>query len=245
MPPLRRLYRRPGGGFLCLSQENLEDWVGDALATSTNRRLEGVLRRNWWGFAGRRSADAALHARAGDFLVQACRNQASELAFGATLVTAAGPHLQAQHVLHTAVPSHPAGRDPRPLPQEQAEEIVDAEHAELLLGTSYAGVISAAASLGAQSLCCPAIGCGCRGYPLDTAARIGLRAVAGASAVPYVEVRFWERRAFDAWEEAVGQASLQPCAEQEAMDALWGGEPLALWQERKQRAAEAARCTVL
>jgi hypothetical protein len=33
----------------------------DYVVTSTNRRLEGIYRKNWWGFAGRVSVDSTLH----------------------------------------------------------------------------------------------------------------------------------------------------------------------------------------
>mmetsp|Transcript_93724 Transcript_93724/g.264577 ORF Transcript_93724/g.264577 Transcript_93724/m.264577 type:complete len:267 (-) Transcript_93724:26-826(-) len=255
MPPARRLFRRGGGGFLCLAQENLEDWVGDAIATSTNRHFEGIHRRNWWGFAGRRSADAALHERVGDgFLVHACRAQARELPFGEVLVTEAGPNLRARHVLHTVVPCHPRTRDPRPLPPARAADFAtSAEHAEELLAASYSALIRAAAGLTAQTLCCPALGCGCRGFPLEVAARVGLDALAAPVAlavslqeepskastcpVPYVEVRFWENRVFDAWLEECARRDLVACEAREVEEALWGGEPLHVWHERETRLA--------
>ncbi|CAK0900146.1 unnamed protein product [Prorocentrum cordatum] len=191
-------FRRRAGGFLCVTQANLEDFVGDAIATSTNRRLEGAHRRNWWGFAGRRSADAALHARAGAELLRLCHERASELRFGEVLATPAGPRLDAQHVLHTAVPSHPAGRDPRPLPASQAADFVEAPEAAELLRRSYAELLRTAAELGVQSLACPAIGCGCRGYPVREAAEVALRAVGEDAAVPstamQLQATFWAWR---------------------------------------------------
>ncbi|CAK0900147.1 unnamed protein product [Prorocentrum cordatum] len=140
-------FRRRAGGFLCVTQANLEDFVGDAIATSTNRRLEGAHRRNWWGFAGRRSADAALHARAGAELLRLCHERASELRFG------------------------------------EAADFVEAPEAAELLRRSYAELLRTAAELGVQSLACPAIGCGCRGYPVREAAEVALRAVGEDAAV--------------------------------------------------------------
>eukprot|EP00913_Durusdinium_trenchii_P032791 g30696.t1 len=98
-----RYFRRPHGGFLCLADADLAEWPGEALATSTNRHLEGTLRRNWWGFAGRKSADAALHEKAGPELLAECRAQASSLKFGEVVVTKA-PNLKARYVLHTVSP---------------------------------------------------------------------------------------------------------------------------------------------
>lgn len=48
---------------LVLRQADIADFKGDVILTSTNRRLEGVYRQNWWGFAGKKSADAAVHDR--------------------------------------------------------------------------------------------------------------------------------------------------------------------------------------
>lgn len=248
-PPQRLLYRRAGGGFLCLARANLEDWAGDAIATSTNRRLEGNIRRNWWGFAGRKSADAALHERAGDFLARACRQQVAELDYGAVLVTKAGPNLGTAYVLHTTVPSHPAGQDSRPLPPHHAGDYTEPEEAEELLGRSYDEVLRTASELGVESLCCSAIGCGFRGFPLDVAASIGLGALGRRShGVPYVEVRFWEYRAFFAWrEEATERCPELSLCDDEALAvveaALWEGEGLAARSLRQRKKSEpAATC---
>eukprot|EP00747_Dinoflagellata_sp_TGD_P221187 gnl/TRDRNA2_/TRDRNA2_93059_c0_seq2.p1 gnl/TRDRNA2_/TRDRNA2_93059_c0~~gnl/TRDRNA2_/TRDRNA2_93059_c0_seq2.p1 ORF type:complete len:248 (+),score=42.02 gnl/TRDRNA2_/TRDRNA2_93059_c0_seq2:37-780(+) len=243
----RQFYRRTGGGFLCLAQEGLEDFVGDAIATSTNRRLEGTFRRNWWGFAGRKSADAALHEKAGPALLQACRKHSSELPFGVVLVTAAGPNLQVRHVLHTAVPSHPSGRDPRPLPPAQESDFAEAPEAALrALAAAYAALLQQAAKLGAESLACPAIGAGCRGYPLEATAQIGLDALARADpVVPYIEVRFWAHAAFIAWRDECARIGLASCEETEVADCLWEGEPLATWYERRKREASASSCTLM
>lgn len=242
MPSARLLYRR-AGGFLCLAQESLEDWTGDAIVTSTNRHLEGTIRRNWWGFTGRRSADAALHARAGDFLVNACRAQVSQLRFGDVVVTDAGPNLQAFHVLHTAVPNHPAGRDPRPLPKGQAEDYVGVRQAEALLSKSYTALLQVAEELRVESLCLPAIGCGCRGYPSTSAAHIGLGVLlAHGSHIPYVEVRFWDQNTFSAWNQECNQLGLSPCIGDDAARSGWGPEHLAARFEQKKRKASGYQC---
>uniref|UniRef100_A0A0G4FWY4 Uncharacterized protein n=1 Tax=Chromera velia CCMP2878 TaxID=1169474 RepID=A0A0G4FWY4_9ALVE len=47
--------------FVCFRLGNVTEFRGDAVVSSGNRRLEGTVRRNWWGFAGRRSADASLY----------------------------------------------------------------------------------------------------------------------------------------------------------------------------------------
>lgn len=49
--------------ILHLHEADVTDFAGDVLINSTSSRLEGTQRKNWWGFAGRKSADAALHAK--------------------------------------------------------------------------------------------------------------------------------------------------------------------------------------
>ena len=54
-------YRLSRARFLCLREAFLEEFDGDAIITSANPRFEGTQRKNWWGFAGKQSADASLH----------------------------------------------------------------------------------------------------------------------------------------------------------------------------------------
>ena len=55
----------PSTSFLrvSLTRASITDSDSHVTITSTNRRLEGIHRRNWWGFAGIKSADAALHEK--------------------------------------------------------------------------------------------------------------------------------------------------------------------------------------
>ena len=87
---LRRSFRGPGRGTVHIAfvQGNVLHWTGDVLATSTSKKLEGVQRADWWGFAGRYSADAALHHCLGRSLREECRQQTHQLNFGEVLVTA-------------------------------------------------------------------------------------------------------------------------------------------------------------
>mmetsp|Transcript_126526 Transcript_126526/g.252861 ORF Transcript_126526/g.252861 Transcript_126526/m.252861 type:complete len:245 (+) Transcript_126526:57-791(+) len=233
MASKQHFYRR-AGGFLCVAQGNLEDFVGDALATSTNRRLEGALRRNWWGFIGRRSADAALHEKAGPSLLHDCKALAQELPFGTVLATSPGSALSVRHVLHTAVPSHPAGRDPRPMPSTQAGDFATTPaEAMSLLQCSYCELLRCAAALEAKSLACPAIGCGIRGYPMEEAAEIGLRLIVEDVVVPYVEVRIWDWVTFKVWQESCCKLGLESCNAADVMGTLWDGETLENWQKKR------------
>lgn len=241
----RHFYRR-ARGFLCLAQENLEDFAGDLVATSTNRRLEGAYRRNWWGFSGRRSADVALHARAGPELLQSCRSVCGELEFGKVLVTPAGPNLLVGRVIHTCVPHHPGGLDPRPLPEQQAADIAPTgQEAMGVLRDAYSNILGAAAELKAESLACPAIGCGVRKYPVREAAQVGLRAIQRDETVPYVEVRFWAQQVFDTWVDECRLMGL-PCTDEgQVADELWQGLSLAAYQKRRQRGSPAASCPLM
>mmetsp|Transcript_45681 Transcript_45681/g.102259 ORF Transcript_45681/g.102259 Transcript_45681/m.102259 type:complete len:259 (-) Transcript_45681:140-916(-) len=241
-----RFFQRPYGGYLCLADADLAEWAGEALATSTNKNLEGILRRNWWGFAGRRSADAALHERAGPELLEACRSQASMLDFGMVLTTAA-PNLKARFLLHTVVPGHPQSRDPRPMPADRAAEYAPSDAvAEQLLQQSFEGVLQRAAELGARSLCCPAFGCGVRGFPPKVAARIGLNVLADPATpprVPYVEVRFWDHGVLHAWmQEASESRQLVEVEEMQVREELWQGESLAAWIDKAE--AEESACHI-
>lgn len=238
-------YRRAGGGFLCLTQGRLEEFVGDAIATSTNCRLEGIHRKNWWGFVGKKSADAALHEKVGPSLLQECHSKATELPFGSVLTTAAGPKMGVGYVLHTAVPSHAGGRDPRPMSAQQAGDFAYHEEAMQYLTRSYGEVLKAAAELETESLACPAIGCGCRGYPVEDAARIGLHALAEDRAVPYIEVRILDWLTYSAWQQECIRLGLKACTEGDVKEALWEGEPLASWHERRVAERRRISCPVL
>jgi len=112
-----------GRVFLGLRQAPIQEFQGEYIVNSTNRRLEGIHRKNWWGFAGRSSCDASLHGvyqssqTWRDFLVTASRRALKEsphidnslLPFGACLVTQAGPLLsKVKKVVHTCVPRYPS-----------------------------------------------------------------------------------------------------------------------------------------
>ncbi|CAK9097879.1 unnamed protein product [Durusdinium trenchii] len=198
-------------------KEKKQEEEKEALATSTNRHLEGTLRRNWWGFAGRKSADAALHEKAGPELLAECRAQASSLKFGEVVVTKA-PNLKARYVLHTVVPGHPSSKDPRPMPVDRAADYAsDVAEAQQLLRQSFRGLVAKAVELNAKSFCCPAIGSGIRGFPASFVAKEGLHLLVPqaegsiAQEVPYVEVRFWDHHVLNAWTLEACQRKLEEC----------------------------------
>lgn len=123
-PPKRR--QRCGGLLqLHLCKAPIEEFEGDYIITSTNQRLEGIHRKNWWGFAGRMGADASLHAMYQssktfpDYLRKESQKQLrlssppssssldDILPFASCLITDAGPLLKVKRVVHTCVPRYP------------------------------------------------------------------------------------------------------------------------------------------
>ena len=145
---LRRSFRGPGGS-IAFVQGNVLHWAGDVLATSTSKKLEGVKRADWWGFAGRYSADAALHSYLGRSLREECRQQTGQLNFGDVLVTQPkGSQLQVKHLLHTAIPSYPASEDPAAKPAPNGERLdpqeLTLEKARQLLRRSFQELLSKA-----------------------------------------------------------------------------------------------------
>ncbi|CAE6939470.1 ymdB [Symbiodinium microadriaticum] len=207
---LRRSFRGPGGS-IAFVQGNVLHWAGDVLATSTSKKLEGVKRADWWGFAGRYSADAALHHYLGRSLREECRQQTGQLNFGDVLVTQPkGSQLQVKHLLHTAIPSYPASEDPAAKPAPNGELLdpqeLTLEKARQLLRRSFQELLSKAADLSASSLCLPCLGCGIRGWPADVVAQIALQALAESEAaesrspaLSLVEFRCIDRFVLEAW----------------------------------------------
>ena len=125
--------------FLSLNQAPIQEFLGDYIVTSTNRRLEGIHRKNWWGFAGKKSCDQALHQvyqtnskSYPNYLVKESKNEWNRqrlvlredddidkpdpLPFAFSLVTNSGPFLpNVRKILHTCVPRFPhTGKDAEP-----------------------------------------------------------------------------------------------------------------------------------
>ncbi|CAD7923357.1 unnamed protein product, partial [Amoebophrya sp. A120] len=69
-----RTFQRHSFVLVLRPDSDLADFEGQVIVTSTNRQLQGARLRNWWGFAGRKSADVALHDRCGgEMLADAAR----------------------------------------------------------------------------------------------------------------------------------------------------------------------------
>ena len=61
------------GVLLHLSQGDISEWSGDVVVSAANSSLEGSSRlKSWWGFAGKKNVEQALHAKAGLWLQHSC-----------------------------------------------------------------------------------------------------------------------------------------------------------------------------
>ncbi|CAE8703483.1 unnamed protein product, partial [Polarella glacialis] len=113
-----------------------------------------------------------------------------------------------------------------------------------------------------ESVALPAIGCGCRGYPLDEAIETGLQEILRAldcdnssnnnsdnnsnsnsnnnrgnsprvsGGLRYIEMRFWDTATFRRWLHKC-EHEFDSCSETEVKAALWDGRSLEEYTERK------------
>ena len=245
--------------FLCLRPDsNLADFCGDAIITSTNTCLQGIHQRNWWGFSGKRSADASLHEnylghRGESRLAGHCRGVLTNgLPPGECLLTETkdvppSPGVQSppySYIAHIVVPNHPDGRlarETRPLSGGHKTEFVDSrEEAENIL---HQALTAAFVSLNAcndkiETVALPAVGCGCRGYPAATAIRIILDSIVQVittnACLKYIEIRFCSTPEFLGCVSECTNRSLIISDETEIEQLLFGGMSLAAYTQEKK-----------
>jgi O-acetyl-ADP-ribose deacetylase len=118
--------------------------------------------------------DGAIHRAGGPEILRDCIARFPHgLPTGAAGWTAAG-NLPARHVIHVVGPNYTAGqRDPD------------------LLASCYREALRLAGELEARTIAFPAVSAGIYGWPVEDAARIGVRAVTeAASQAPIEEARF-------------------------------------------------------
>jgi len=137
--------------------------------------------------------DGAIHRAGGSEIVDACRELRRTklpdgLPTGRAVATTAGD-LPARWVIHTVGPVY--GLD---------------DDAERLLASCHTESLRVADELGARSVAFPAISTGAFGYPVELAAPIAVRAVAGAN-TDVEEVRFvlFDGRSLAVFEDAVAR----------------------------------------
>ena len=103
--PFSRLPRRKT--FTLLKGDISKHIAVDALVTSANPRLEGTRQANFWKFAGRTCADAAIRDAGGARLAAktaTLARRAAPLETGSAHVTAAGGSLRCKWVVHAIAP---------------------------------------------------------------------------------------------------------------------------------------------
>lgn len=62
--------------LLHLSQGDISEWRGDVVVSAANSSLEGSSRlKSWWGFAGKKNVEQALHVKAGPWLQHNCNGR--------------------------------------------------------------------------------------------------------------------------------------------------------------------------
>ncbi len=150
---------RIGEATLALVQGDITRVPADAIVNAANEGLrggggvDGAIHR-----AGGPAVMADLEARYGPIGIRHCPT-------GSAVVTAAG-YLPATWVIHAVGPVWHGGR---------SGEASD-------LAAAYRTAMGLAASAGARTVTLPAISSGVYGYPVDQAARVAIRAVAGALA---------------------------------------------------------------
>ena len=256
--------------YLCIRPDaDLTSFEGDAVITSTNPRFEGVMRKNWWGFAGKSSADASLHKLFADErtgsskLAAVCSRHQSSLVPGEVLITDVAQLRKSNfsYVAHVTLPNHPAGdlaNDPRPIANEIGIQTASsAEEAEETLRKSVAaafcqlGCNSSSGRNKVESVALPAVGCGCRGYPDAVAAKIVYNCILdnveksanSNSDIRYVEVRCWATLTFRAWRDVMlAESKVTQCSYEEVCGDLFDGGTLLEYTKKKRQDDS---CTIL
>ena len=199
----------------------------DALATSANAGLAGNANPNFWRFAGKRSADGALHRAAGPCLLAAC--EAFPLVSNvrcniSNAVVTPAFNLHSAVVIHAVAPDglYAAGiqqwwgrrqRSGSPnAPAVHLEEATPASEANSLLEDTFTAIIEAARTEGVGSVGMPAVGSGVLSWEAGQAAKVAFGAFAkaalayggsggggGGGRLEHINVAFLDDAAFASW----------------------------------------------
>ncbi|MDP9392937.1 MAG: O-acetyl-ADP-ribose deacetylase [Actinomycetota bacterium] len=158
----------------------------------TAQEVDAVVNAANSSLLGGGGVDGAIHARGGPAVLEECRRLRATshphgLPAGQAVATGAG-RLPARWVIHTVGPVHSRSED-------RSETLAEA----------YRESLRVAEELGARTVAFPAVSAGAYGWPVDDAARIAVRTVAGHPAGSVEEVRFvlFSRSTYDAFAAAV------------------------------------------
>ena len=170
------------------SEQALELLLGDI----TREKTDAIVNAANSGLLGGGGVDGAIHRAAGPALLAECRKireQRGHLPPGEAVATSAGD-LKAKYVIHTVGPIWQGGSAGEPR----------------ILESCYRNSLREADRLSCSSISFPSVSTGAFGYPVESAAKIALRAIVDALAnAPSVRVaRFvlFDQRTRDAYLQA-------------------------------------------
>lgn len=178
-----------GNSALALKQGDITGQDTDAIVNAANSSLMG---------GG--GVDGAIHRAGGTAILEECRRivaRQGKLSAGKAVITTGGK-LKARYVIHTVGPVWHGG---------------DRGEAGLL-ASAYRESLRLATDTGLSSISFPSISTGAYGYPLDQAARVAVKTVAGflKEGSPIREAVFvlFDSRSFEAYSSAVKEIVAAP-----------------------------------
>jgi O-acetyl-ADP-ribose deacetylase (regulator of RNase III) len=157
----------------------------------TEERVDAIVNAANSSLLGGGGVDGAIHRKGGPQILEECKRIRATiypdgLPTGEAIATGGG-RLPARWVIHTVGPVYAKSQD-----------------RSGLLAACHVNALRVADELGARTVAFPAISTGVYGYPLDEAAPVALRAVAGATTnVEEVRIVLFDRTALDAFERAL------------------------------------------
>ncbi len=164
------------GALLALVQGDITQQATDAIVNAANS-----------GLRGGGGVDGAIHRAGGPSIMQECR-RIGGCPTGSAVVTGAGD-LPCRYVIHAVGPIWRGGQ------HREAE----------LLASAYRESMARARELGIASIAFPSLSTGAYRYPLQQAARIAVRTVAGelrAGGPRLARFVLFDERTFEAYREA-------------------------------------------